>query len=72
MGLLILPYYKCMNKLSEQNPSLLQDKPIRSISDDRYNRGEYVRNLHWACVGSRGRVLFWSAFRVCGGLERLR
>lgn len=45
MGLLILSYYKCMNKISEQNPSLLQDKPIRSISDDRYNRGEYVRNL---------------------------
>ena len=34
-----------MSKVSEQNLSLLQDKPIRSISDDRYNRGEYVRNL---------------------------
>ena len=34
-----------MSEHSESYPPLLQDEPIRSVTDDRYGRREYVRNL---------------------------
>ena len=38
-------YSGYMSEHSESYPPLLQDEPIRSVTDDRYGRREYVRNL---------------------------
>lgn len=38
-------YSGCMSECSKLYPPLLQDEPIRFVADDRYGRGEYVRNL---------------------------
>ena len=38
-------YSGCMSEYSESYLPLLSDEPIRSVDNDRYGRGEYVRNL---------------------------
>lgn len=38
-------YSVYMHEHSESYPSLLQDEPIRSVTDDQYGRREYVRDL---------------------------
>ena len=38
-------YSVYMYEHSESYPSLLQDEPIRSVTDDQYGRREYVRDL---------------------------